>query len=788
MIKEETLYDKAVKTIFELLDDDNLQIRLAAVVGLVSIVDADKPCEIKAIKFRKNIWDKWDDKKQEGEIDDFGPIYAWVLYRLGEDKEKIKQAIKKESSLQDVFDECVVGPDTDKASTIIKVIMLLLYSFGDEATKQYSIKQIVNNKEFMKEYGYRIEILDYLSEEIDEEERIKFQSIINALFEMLNENKDDYSLQSSYVYLLSKIYEKVNKGKNEQAKQLICERISSLPSEIQLAVLPEETLISVNIEFLNNDETSAEYIERLFSYLEKYIKENLISLGSYQKASLDIDYARLNEADYIEKVIEQIEHLRSEDTEELEELIDILSQLKDIVEEEGIRNIKIDSVNYAKTWQEYHEAVISENKETIKQTYQQLISEIKAGNTLEIIKPIQELYLYILSRKIRLTEEERKYRGEILGKRFRVKEITKEISNKLQSLKIDVIERIDEALSKELEDKEEQILKRVKQIIEKEDFLRPLRAHTDDKERELFDYNEQMAEAERILNVKVSASFKHLREAAINELREIGSDSIQESLKSENFGRIIRIIAPAISETDKVDKNDGLDGGIADDLIIREDAQRLLDLMKENESSLTEYFETIAKFFVLRERRGKFKVRERSFELSAMILLFGLKSGLNRQKHFVDLGMSEGKVKEAIGHLKERGLIRIEPLEGRQNIVLTKRVMSVFDELLPYNLLEKFGVLNDFFARIGFSYINIWAESPEQAKSINNQTQLMFDFFNRVMTIEKFTVEMGVFYNEFDTVSVGFMRKKPKGRQLLGLFKRNNKMFWRYNNWKQMCK
>ncbi|MCK5288482.1 MAG: hypothetical protein KAJ79_05415, partial [Candidatus Omnitrophica bacterium] len=163
--------------------------------------------------------------------------------------------------------------------------------------------------------------------------------------------------------LALRVYQLVGgeKEESEQAKQLIRERISFSPTEIQIAVLPDETLIPINLELLDNDAISAEYVERLFEILPGMIEKKVIGLPDHQITSQDIDYidyAKLNEADYIEKVIEQIESLESnkpEDTETVEKLIELLIQLKSIVEFEG--GIEIITLNYGLAWEEYYQAV-----------------------------------------------------------------------------------------------------------------------------------------------------------------------------------------------------------------------------------------------------------------------------------------------------------------------------------------------------------------------------------------------------------------------------------------------
>ncbi|MCK5288540.1 MAG: hypothetical protein KAJ79_05705, partial [Candidatus Omnitrophica bacterium] len=531
----ETYFDLE-NVLFHLLNDLNisLKVRLEALEELVRIAEQkglDEEVNKKKEEFRKKIWKMWNKKKKDNQLAEFGPVYTWALYGLGEDIKIIKQKIKDDETLQEVISEATIGSDNLSISSILNIIMLL-FPFESEFSRQSEINRILENEEFMEKHGNNRQIFKYIAEEINkyEDAKLVFKYRIDTLFEGLKMENSSLTSQVSRIYLLKEIYKKANKN----AREDILNKILSCPPEIKLALLPDESLLPVNLVLLNKDVTSGEYVERLFEYFEKYFKEKITG-RQLAVTSFGIDYIKLsNDYAYIENVIKHLEFLKSDEpeyTKKVEQLIDILTQLKTIVTTEGISKIKIGSVNYAQAWEEYYQAVISEDNQRIAQTYQPLIAEIKAGNTLEIINPMQELYLYILSRKIRLTEEERKYRGEILGKRFKVKEITKEISDKLHSLRIDVLEKIEEILSKGLEDNEEHILKEVKEILEKEDFIRPLRAHTDDKERELFDYNEQMAKADSILSFENTGSIKAISVGDI----EYGENSAAEENETDNL-------------------------------------------------------------------------------------------------------------------------------------------------------------------------------------------------------------------------------------------------------------
>lgn len=208
--------------------------------------------------------------------------------------------------------------------------------------------------------------------------------------------------------------------------------------------------------------------------------------------------------DYIDEKIREIQDYPESETkperiEKLNKLMKLCNELRVEVEDRAIYKIQIEikSVNYGKLWREYYDAVISEDKIRINKAYRQLIAGIRAANTLEIVEPLQRLYLYVLSIGVWPHLEEL---GEtILGGRFKVREIAEEIRKRLENLKTEIIEKIEAALKDESAPQEKELLTRAKKEINEIDFTEPLRAFRGKKERKFFICNEVLAETDKIL-------------------------------------------------------------------------------------------------------------------------------------------------------------------------------------------------------------------------------------------------------------------------------------------------
>ncbi|MCK5492781.1 MAG: hypothetical protein KAJ14_06705, partial [Candidatus Omnitrophica bacterium] len=101
----ETYFDLE-NVLFHLLNDLNisLKVRLEASEELVRIAEQkglEEEVNKKKEEFRKKIWEMWNKKKKDNQLAEFGPVYTWVLYGLGENIEVIRQKIKKNKTLQE---------------------------------------------------------------------------------------------------------------------------------------------------------------------------------------------------------------------------------------------------------------------------------------------------------------------------------------------------------------------------------------------------------------------------------------------------------------------------------------------------------------------------------------------------------------------------------------------------------------------------------------------------------------------------------------------------------------
>lgn len=175
---------------------------------------------------------------------------------------------------------------------------------------------------------------------------------------------------------------------------------------------------------------------------------------------------------YIDEKIREIQdypksEIEPERIEILNKLMKLCNELRGEVEDRAIYKIQIEikSVNYAKLWMEYYDAVISEDKIRINKAYRQLIAGIRAANSLKMVESLQRFYLYLLQE-------------EILGGKFRALKIAREIRKRLENLKTEIIEKIEAALKDELTPQEKELLTKAKKEINETDFdfTEPLKA------------------------------------------------------------------------------------------------------------------------------------------------------------------------------------------------------------------------------------------------------------------------------------------------------------------------
>ena len=371
------------------LDDDSLEVRLAAAEALVKLAGDD---ENKKDEFRNMIWKMWDKKKQNNQIAEFVPAYAWALWWLGWDRNEIAKQI------YDMFGKIDRHSDTgDILGIVVALCEIDVYTKED---KQKRIYQLIKSERIDNEIinPIRPQILDYLAKQIDESFEQEFISIIDSIIEQLQKENISSNLKADFADFLKKIYEKVNKGENEEAKEIIRQKISSLSPEVRIAVLPDEALLPVypdNSELLEDEKTGAEYVERVFGVLEEKVHSPQSIVHSFKE-----DWEKLKEliaANPVEAINFAGDIIKKwQNSLSLEEIRLLDKLIIGLIGEETKVEIEISSVNYGKACQAYFAALKKGDETEIFQTYQRLMAEIKAADSLEMVESLQRMYLYLM--------------------------------------------------------------------------------------------------------------------------------------------------------------------------------------------------------------------------------------------------------------------------------------------------------------------------------------------------------------------------------------------------------
>lgn len=213
--------------------------------------------------------------------------------------------------------------------------------------------------------------------------------------------------------------------------------------------------------------------------------------------------------DYIDEKLGEIQdYLKSETNtgriETLNKLIKLLTVLRVELEDRVISKIQseIKSVNYAKLWEAFYDTVIRGDRIKINKAYRRLISGIRAANTLEFVEELQRFYLYIFT--IRVWPHQEQLGATILGSRFRIDKIGKEIRVHLVDLKTEEIKKIGDVLKAELSPQEKELLTIAKKKINEIDFTEPLKCYKGDGRRKFFTYQEIFYETDKILEKYVT--------------------------------------------------------------------------------------------------------------------------------------------------------------------------------------------------------------------------------------------------------------------------------------------
>ena len=524
-IKDAGWYDKVEKAILDLLDDDALEVRIAAAEALVKLAGENKD---KKQEFRDKIWEKWDEKEASNQISEFVSVYAWALWRLGKHgKEVSKEILERLNALP--CDSC---HSIDLESVVSRLCEIVQHSEDIKQDHIFTLMSLgVIDEDIFN--PIRAQIFDYLAKQIDESFTQTFESIIDSIIEQLQKEDISSNLRTDFSDFLKKIYAKVG----DKGKEIIRDKISSLPSEIQIVVLPDAELLPVKSEFLENEKTSAEYVERLFKILPGMI-EGKREKGDGRGKKLEIDFAKIKEGrtynsnEVIRHIDEEIkrskESLKTEsDQKKIDEInkeIGFLNELEVLIEEESKVEIEISSVNYGKACQAYFEVLKKGDETEISQTYQRVMVEIKAADSLEMVEAMQRMYLYVMQelsvtpipfallrygaggrpRTIRSAQVRGRWetRDE---RRGTIPEIAREITRRLEGLKKETIEKIDLALKAQPSEQNEKRLIKAKGKIQEIDFTQPLRAFKKGK-RKFFKYDAEM-DINRILSKGRSERF-----------------------------------------------------------------------------------------------------------------------------------------------------------------------------------------------------------------------------------------------------------------------------------------
>ena len=472
IVQAERAEEKVENSIMELLDDDEVAVRMAAGEALVKLAEEGK---VKRSKLFNKILN---------EVPESGSILM-ILMRLAE-KDDEKKIISDKAKKIDIAN----------LSYIFDELNLIAKSFKTD--KQDSIKKLLqanspagNNRVFNNYMDIiRPQILEYLAKEIDGRDTKEFKSIIDAIIKNLDEEKYNIEVKE----FLKKIYKKAD----DPAKKIIRGKIESLDPDVKMAVLADEDLLPVESEFLGN----AEYIDRLFkSALPKEIEKKLTG---YDTGGLKLsrgDIGRLLDfapEELIEKIDERIEEVKTslksgKDDKGLNEKKTALEQIKQDISDmmASQAGIEIDSINYAKAVKEFEAAV--ESKDAIKtikirEALSRLKAQINAADSLEFVELLQRLYLYLLNIN---------GNWEMLGENYRISELTGMIKTRLEKLRQETLENLGAVLDKADESGKKE-LEEYKEKIEKADFLQPLRTFTGNKKRRFLKYGKNEKKIDKI--------------------------------------------------------------------------------------------------------------------------------------------------------------------------------------------------------------------------------------------------------------------------------------------------
>ncbi|MCK5492866.1 MAG: hypothetical protein KAJ14_07135, partial [Candidatus Omnitrophica bacterium] len=274
VLKQEGLFKYLKELVLNLFLHDTRIIDNIIATGEVLVNIADEN-ETDREFFIQKIWQAWKGYMVKGELEVFAPIYGYILWRLGEDRQKIKNCL-----------EIVQIPGTAYGNQNIKDISIKLCEI-DLASEKDRQEYVVEVLKHLLKQSMIVKVFDYLETIIDDNYMGSFESILYEIVKELlsNSTKKDYEKLLKAIYLKSSI----------KGKEKIREKFQYLAVEKRFEILPDQELLPVKDEFLNNSKIGIEYLERIFKVLPEIVEDELC-IVKVDFGDILIDFANLKDA------------------------------------------------------------------------------------------------------------------------------------------------------------------------------------------------------------------------------------------------------------------------------------------------------------------------------------------------------------------------------------------------------------------------------------------------------------------------------------------------------------